>query len=140
MKKNFKNSPVNVKLKLAALWTALMFLYVYADIQHFVLQPGSLSEIISGSIAGVEITALFLVGAAVLMSIPSSMIVLSIFLSAKINRWLNIIVGSIFTVLSVIVWAIPGGDAWAYYRYYNFVESIFTSLIVWNAIKWPKEE
>ena len=135
--KNFENPPINVKLKLAALWTALMFLYAYADIQHFVLQPGSLSEIISGSIAGAEITSLFLIGAAGLMSIPSSMIVLSVFLPAKINRWLNIIIGGIFTLLSVLVWTMPGGDTWAYYRYYNFVESIFTSLIVWSAIKWP---
>jgi hypothetical protein len=45
-----ENVNVNVKIKLAALWTSVMFLYAYADIQHFILQTGSLEEILGGTI------------------------------------------------------------------------------------------
>jgi len=141
MSKNntLENPKINVKIKLAALWTSVMFLYAYADIQHFVLQPGSLDEIIKGTIAGVEITSIFLVGAAVLMTIPSVMIFLSIALKPNLNRWINIIFGSIFTLLSVMTWVFPDGT-WAYYIFYNVVESVLTSLVVWYAITWPKQE
>jgi hypothetical protein len=43
-----KDVNVNVKIKLAALWASVMFLYAYADITHFVLQPGSLEDILKG--------------------------------------------------------------------------------------------
>ena len=136
-KGTFENINVNVKIKLAALWTAVMFLYAYADIQHFVLQPGSIAEILQGSIGGMEISPAFLFGAALLMTIPTLMIVVSVTFKANLNRWLNIIFGTVYTLVTVLTWLMPEGTL-AYYYFYNVIEVILTALVVWNAWNWPK--
>jgi hypothetical protein len=80
-----KDVNVNVKIKLAALWASVMFLYAYADITHFVLQPGSLEDILKGEIGGIEISSTFLFGSAILMTTPAIMIFLSVLLRARIK-------------------------------------------------------
>lgn len=44
--KNIEATPVNVKIKLAALWTALVFLYTYGDIISF-YTPGTIENLIA---------------------------------------------------------------------------------------------
>ena len=73
----FEDVKVNVKLKLSALWIALMFLYTYADILGF-YAPGNIEELISGEIAGIRMTQELLLGSAILMMIPSAMVFLSL--------------------------------------------------------------
>jgi len=50
---------VNVKLKLAALWTSFMFLYIYVDYFHLYM-PGSLEDMLAGKVFVFEITQAFL--------------------------------------------------------------------------------
>ena len=128
---------VNTRIKLAALWTAVMFLFAYADIQHFVLQPGSLAEILQGSIGGMQTTPEFLFGAALLMTVPALMIFLSLSLKASLSRWANLIFGTLYTLVTIATWLMPDGT-WAYYYFYNVVEVILTGLVVWHAWNWPR--
>ena len=137
-KKLLQNTQVSVKFKLAGLWTSVMFLYAYADIQHFVLQAGSIQEIMDGSLGGMALTPIMMFAAAVLMTYPSLMIFLSLALPAGLNRWFNIIFGTIST-LTILGLMLSPGEVWAYYYFYNIVEIILTSLIVFFAIKWPRE-
>ena len=135
MNPNAEFADFKTAVKLAGLWTATMFLYAYADITHFVLQTGSLEEIISGELEGVGITPLFLFGTAVLMSIPSVMIFVSLGANPRVARWLNIMIGGLFTLMSGSTVVMPG-DTWLYYRYYNLIEAILTGLVVWVAWRW----
>jgi hypothetical protein len=136
-----RNVNVDVKTKLAALWTAVMFLYAYNDIMHFVLQTGSQEQILSGQLGGMQLTPAFLFGAAVLMAIPSLMIFLSVALNAKVNRWVNIIFGSLYTLVTVATWLMPSDTpTWAYYYFNNILEVVLTLLVVWHAVKWPRME
>jgi hypothetical protein len=128
---------INVKTKLSALWVSVMFLFAYADIKAF-YKPGFIEEVMSGEAAGMQITQVWLLGGAILMTIPSVMIFLSLALKPKANRWANIIVGIFFTVLTPISMFMPG--VWAYYIFYGSVEVVLTALIVWYAWKWPKQE
>lgn len=129
---------INVKIKLAGLWAAVMFLYVYGDLFGF-YKPGFIEEIISGELAiGFQITQVFLVGTTIFMAIPSVMVFLSLALKAKVNRWTNIILGIVYTVVMIVTMLIPG--AWAYYIVLGIVEIVLTVLIVWYAWKWPKQE
>jgi hypothetical protein len=83
---------VNVKMKISALWTASMFLFIYVD--YFYLRvPGQIEEIIAGKMGLYPTTQVSLLAAMTLMMIPSLMIFLSLALKAKWNRWTNIIVG-----------------------------------------------
>ena len=86
---------INVKIKLAALWVALMFLYIYADIKSF-FQQGIIEEIVAGEVAGILITPTLLWVTAILMSVPGVMVLLSLTLKPQANRWINIIVGILY--------------------------------------------
>ena len=126
---------INQKTKLSALWTAVMFLYVYADIKAF-FRPGIIEGLVAGKAGDFEITQGFLMGSAVIMAIPSVMIFLSLALKAPVNRWANIVLG--FAYSAIIVGTLLMGGAWAYYIFYAVIEIIRTGLIVWHAFKWPR--
>jgi hypothetical protein len=127
---------INIKTKLAGLWVVLMFFYLYNDV--FTLhRPGFIEGILAEEIEGTQFNQAFLLGAAIIMAIPSVMVFLSLTLKAKANRWANIIVGIFYGGL--LLFTIPGG-IWAYYALYMIVEAVFIALIVWYAWKWPKQE
>ncbi len=127
---------INIKIKLSALWVAVMFLFLYVD--YFTLYvPGVIEDAIAGKMGPFPTTQVALLAAVTLMIIPSLMVFLSLLLKAKANRWTNIIVG-IFHIVIVIAGAM--GDAWAYYIFASIVEVVLLSLIVWYAWKWPKHE
>jgi hypothetical protein len=136
--KVLQNEKVNVKIILSALWIAVMFIYVYADIKTL-FQPEIPEQIISGVVAGMRINQLFLFSAAVLMSIPPVMILLSLVLKPGINRWVNIIVSFLHIILIIITRFVPG-KIWYYYIYYQSIEAVFHLLIIWFAWKWPVQE
>ncbi len=137
-RKTFQNEKVNVKIILAALWTAVMFIYVYADIKTL-FQPEIPEQIISGIVGGMTINQSFLFAAAILMSIPPIMILLSLLLKPGINRVVNIVISSLHIVLIIITRFVPG-KIWYYYIYYQSIEAIFHFLIIWFAWKWPIQE
>ena len=127
---------VNVKAKLAFLWVALMFFYIYNDLFSF-LQPGHVAELVEGHLEGVQFTQTILFLAALLMAFPSFMILLSLTLKAKANRWVNIVVG-IFHIFVLIGTQFVGESAsWFYWRFYELLELLFLVLIIWTAWKWP---
>jgi hypothetical protein len=125
---------INVKLILSALWVAAMFCYLYADVLGLFV-PGSIAEILTGEIAGMPIDNLFLAASALFMVPPILMIFLSLALKAKVNRWVNIIVGAFYTLIGVSMVA-TSTDAG--YLIYGIVESLLTALVVLYAWKWPE--
>ncbi|MHA1996117.1 MAG: DUF6326 family protein [Candidatus Hodarchaeales archaeon] len=140
MTNRLEDVQINVKIKLSALWAAMMFCYVYADVFGFYI-PGFISEIIAGE-APVG-SQLSLLGAAILMVIPSVMVFLSLTLKAKVNRWANIIVGIVYTGVNFLVnflLDLISLEPNAYYILYAIVEVVLTVLIVWYAWKWPTQE
>jgi hypothetical protein len=70
-----------------------------------------------------------------LMAIPSVMVFLSLALKPNPNRWVNLILGVIYTVIMLIT--MPG--AWAFYIFLGVVEVALTALIVWYAWNWPRQ-
>jgi len=137
-RKTLQDDKVNVKIILAALWVAVMFIYVYADIKTL-FQPEIPEQIISGIVGGMTINQTFLFAAAILMSIPPIMILLSLILKPSINRWVNIIVSFLHILLIIITRFVPG-KIWYYYIYYQSIEAIFHSLIIWYAWRWPIQD
>ena len=126
---------VNVKVKLSALWASVMFCYVYAD--YFGLYvPGALQRMLEGKMGPLGPTTQgVLVGTSVMMAVPSVMVFLSLVLKPNVNRWANMVLGSMYTVIILItMWN------WAFYIFYGIIEVVFTGLIVWFAWKWPRHE
>jgi hypothetical protein len=135
VKNNLVDIEINVKVKLALFWVALMFFYLYNDLLSF-FKPGTVEELVGGSLEGIVFTQELLFGAALLMALPSIMIFLSLTLKAKMNRMVNIIVG-IFHMIVLVGTLIVPGDLWVYYATYMVFEAVFIILIVWYAWKWP---
>jgi len=133
----FEDVKVNVKIKLSALWIALMFLYTYADILGF-YAPGNIEELISGEIAGIQMTQELLLGSTILMAIPSVMVFLSLALNAKANRLVNIIVGLVYIV--VLGSTFLTGRNPAYYILFAILKAVLLVLIIRQAWKWPTQQ
>ena len=127
---------INVKLKLSALWAALMFLYIYADI-FSLFKPGVIEEMAAGRMGPFPVTQSSLFAASLLMVIPAVMVALSITLKPGVNRWVNIILGVLYTCVNISNLI---GEPWAFYVLFGTSEIVLTCLIVWLAWKWHNPE
>ena len=132
---SLENPPINIKLKLAALWTSVMFCYIYGD--YFELYaPGKVEDLMNG--VGMLDTPMKLFAASVMLAIPALMISLSVFLRPALSRWLNITFGAFFTGIMLLI-AVNSLAIWyTFYVFLAFVESVLTATIVWQAWKWPR--
>lgn len=129
-----ENPEINIELKLSALWTSLIALYIYGD--YFELYvPGKVEKLINGTAILDSPTKLFL--ASLLLVIPALMIALSVFLNPKINRLLNIIFGILLTIVVILVGSTALYTWYSFYVVYAVLEGFITLLIVWYAWKWP---
>ena len=130
---------INVKIKLALLWAAVMFCYAYGDFLG-IYNPGFIEQLIAGEMLGIQITQVLLLGLAIYMAIPSVMVFLPIILKAKANRWANIVVGIVYTVTILVTGFMAIIDGVAFYVFLAIVEAVLTVLIVRYAWTWPKQE
>lgn len=127
---------INVKLILSALWTAVMFCYIYGD--YFSLYvPKKIEEFISGETMLDSPLKLF--AASILMTIPSLMIFLSLALKPITGKWLNILFGTIYSAIMILIAITSIAPWWTFYVFLAIVESCITLLIVWYAWRWPKQ-
>ena len=125
---------IPVKLKLAALWASAMFCYIYGD--YFLLyQPGKLQDILAGRMAPLgPVTQGVLLGTTISMVIPAVMIFLSLVVKPSLNRWLNVVLGLLYTIFVLLTMS----GAWAFYLFLGTVDMILTLLIAWYAWTWPR--
>lgn len=127
---------IGVRLKISALWIAILFLFAYGDIFGF-FQEGQIEEVIAGEVSGIEITETFLFAVSVYIAIASVMVFLSLVLQWRVNRWTNIVMPILY-IVSIAVSAI--GESSAYFIFLSLTESVLLLLIVWYAWTWPKRE
>jgi hypothetical protein len=123
----------DVRLILSALWVSVMFLYVYGDLKSF-FRPGLIEGIIAGKAGEIKITQVFLLGSAILMTIPALMIILSLTVAFPVIRWANIVLGILYSVVMIVTMLMSG--TWAYYIFYGIVEVVLTATIAWTAWNW----
>ena len=130
-----RNTPIDVKIKLAALWAATMFCYLYGD--YFELYvPGKLSSMLDGHMVPLgPVTQHILLGTSVMLGIQSVMVFLSLVLAPVFNRWVNILFGLVF---ALIVAAVITQGGWIFYKFLGLVEIALLLTIVWQAYNWPR--
>jgi Family of unknown function (DUF6326) len=127
---------VPVQVRLAALWASTMFLYVYVDILSL-YKPGTAREILCGRVWDFEITQGWALGALVLMTIPSVMIALWVLLPTKANQRTNIVVASLFVLVSI---GNAIGETWAFIWLGAIGEVVLLATVVRLAWRWRAEE
>ena len=135
MTNNLEDFRVNVRIKLSALWTAVMFCYIYGD--YFELYvPQKVDGLLNGQ--NMLDTPTKLLIATFILTVPALMIFHSLMLSAKLTKWLNITIGIFFTTFTLLV-GISSISEWKmFYVFLSIIESIITLIIVYQAWNWGK--
>lgn len=126
---------VSVRLKIAALWAAWLFLGAYGDIFGF-YQASQIEEVLGGELSGIEVTQGFLIGASLYIAIPSVLLFLTLTLTPNIARWANIVLAILYVVsLAVVSIGEP-----AFFVLLSIIEGVLLLLIAWYAWTWPRQE
>jgi hypothetical protein len=125
----------DTKGRLSLLWIFALLNYLYADVVALFAMAGSRH-------AFPPLPPSALMGSAVLMEIPIAMMLASRLLPFRANRWANIIVGGILTLvngfLTFVGPLIGMGRPPAYpeYPFFATIETVCTLAIVWQAWTW----
>ena len=136
-KTSFQEYSINVKLQLSILWITLLIFYIYGDL-FTTWEPEYLNGLLKGEVDGSKTTSMSLISVSIFITIPSLMIIFSIMLNAKINRIINIIVGSLYSIAVILVLALFSYPPIMYFFVYlSSIEIAITLLIIYVAWKWP---
>jgi hypothetical protein len=130
-----QDAKVSVRIKLSALWAAVMLLYAYNDL-FLLYTPGALAGVMAGKMGPMPPTSQgLLFGFAASIAIPCAMIVLSLILRARACRWTNVLVGALYTVFIAVT--LPG--MWAFYVFLGLLEIAMTAGVAYLAWSWPRQ-
>ena len=128
---------IPVKIKLAALWTAVMFCYVYGD--YFELYvPHKVQGLITGDNMLDSPVKVFV--ASIVAVLPGLMICGAVLLRTKPNRVLNLVLGTAHTALMLLVGSLSLSTWRTFYVFLALLESVLTATIVWQAWHWKQAE
>ena len=128
---------IPVKIKLAALWTAVMFCYVYGD--YFELYvPHKVQGLITGNNMLDSPVKVFV--ASIVAVLPGLMICGAVLLRTKLNRVLNLVLGTAYTALMLLVGSLSLSTWRTFYVFLALLESVLTATIVWQAWHWKQAE
>jgi hypothetical protein len=126
------------KAILSTLWIFLSVNYIYCD--HLeIMQPGVIKGLVAGQIGTIQVTPEFLLASAFLLQIPFAMIVLSRVLKYGVNRWANIVAGTLMAVVQIGTMGM-GTASSPSYLFYSAIEIACNLFIVWYAWKWTNPE
>ncbi len=130
----------DVKIKLSALWAARMLSGLQGDSTRL-HNPVALKELLAGTSA-VPVTNELLLVMSIIFAVPILMSFLALILKDKANRRANLSIGIFFVMfdliflgLALFLWPFS-----AYETFWSIVYLTFTTLVVWYAWKWPKQE
>jgi hypothetical protein len=129
----YEPAPVNVRIKLAALWTSMLFVFAYVDL--FGLYRADVrADLEAGEIAGFTINQSFLAGTTAYVVIPSLMVFGVLVLRPALNRIANLALGTIYAL--TIVGSAVG--EWGYYVLGSAIEVALLASIGYYAWTWPR--
>ena len=129
----------DTKERLSLLWIFALLNYLYADVV-------ALFAIVGSRNSAPHLPQWALLAAAVLMEIPIAMILASRLLPFRANRLANIIAGSIMTLVNgflTFVMPLVTSDrppAYPEYLFFATIETVCTSVIIWQAWTWSVVE
>lgn len=129
----FEPSNVNVRVKISALWTSMLFIFAYVDI-FSLYRPDFRADLEAGEIGGFTVNQSFLLGTTGYVLIPSLMVFCAVILPPRVNRIANIALSIVYAP-TIIVAAI---GEWNYYIVGTGIELALLAAIVFYAWTWPK--
>lgn len=130
-----QDTPIDIKLRLSALWIATMFVYAYVDI-FGLMRADFLQALLDGEIVNtpLKVNQGFLIFAVGYILPASLMVYSSLTLAPKANRRANIAVAGIY-ILTVAAACV--GEEWIYFLIGSAIELVLFALIIRTAWGWP---
>lgn len=125
--------PINPRVRIAALWTSTLFVFVYVDL-FSMFRADIRADIEAGKMFAFSIGQGFLLAVTVYILIPSLMLSLSLLLPAQVARMTNIVVAALYAI------TIAGGAVgeWNYYILGSVAEVALLGAVVYYAWTWPR--
>ena len=129
----------DTKERLSLFWIFALLNYLYADVLAlfaFVGSPNSAPHLPQWA----------LLGSAVLMEIPIAMILACRLVPFRANRLANIIAGGVITLVNGFLTFVPPLAGWGRppafpeYLFFATIETVATSVIIWQAWTWSGVE
>lgn len=130
----FAPSTVNVRVKISALWTSMLFVFAYVDL-FSLYRPDVRADLEAGELGGFTVNQSFLLGTTAYVVIPGLMVFCALILRPRVDRIANIALGIVYAV-TIVAGAI---GEWNYYILGSAVELALLAAIVYYAWTWPKE-
>src|SRR5215468_3107994 len=130
----FEPVTVNVRTKISALWTSMLFVFAYVDL-FSLYRADFRADLEAGKTGGFTINQSFLLGTAAYIIAPSLMVFCALVLRPRLNRVVNIALGIVYTATIV---ASAVGE-WSYYILGSVVEVAMLAAIVYYAWTWPQQ-
>ena len=132
----------DTKERLSLLWIFALLNYLYADVLALWDIVGTLNV---ADAPHPHLPPWALAGSAVLMEIPIAMIVASRLLPFRANRLANIIAGVVLTLVNGFLTFVPPffgarTPALPEYLFFATIETVCTSIIIWQAWTWSGVE
>ena len=124
---------VNVRIKISALWTAMLFVFAYVDL-FSLYRPDVRADIEAGELGGFAIGQPFLLATTIYIVIPSLMVFASLVLRPRISRVANIALSAIYA-LTIVAGAI---GEWNYYLLGSALEVAALVAVATYAWNWPR--
>jgi hypothetical protein len=129
----FEPSKVNVRIKISALWTSMLFVFAYVDL--FGLYRSDIrADLEAGEVGGFTVNQAFLAGTTAYIVIPSLMVFGALVLRPRVNRIANIGLGIVYA-LTIVAGAV---GEWGYYILGSVIEVALLAAIVYYAWTWPR--
>ncbi len=124
-----------MKNRLSTFWIFIMINMAFADIIGMMV-PGFLAKIVAGGpIDGTVVTTSLLLIGAILLEIPTAMILISRVANYGINRWFNII-AAVITIVYVAGMSSPTVIYW----FFCSIEILACLAVIVMALRWRKPE
>jgi hypothetical protein len=132
----------DTKERLSLLWVFALLNYLYADVVALFAIVGSRNPAEEAP----HLTQWALLGSAVLMEIPIAMILACRLFPFRANRLANIVAASIVTLVNGFLTFVPPLAGWGRppafpeYLFFATIETVATSVIIWQAWTWSGGE
>jgi hypothetical protein len=124
---------INPRLKIAALWTAMLFIFAYVDL-FGLFRSDVRADIEAGKIAAFTIGQAYLLGVTVYVLVPSLMVFLSLALPVRATRTANMLLA----VLYAVTVAGSAVGEWSYFVLGSLAEAVLLAGVVYYAWTWPQ--
>lgn len=130
---SFEPFVVNSRIKISALWAAVLFVFAYVDI-FSLYRPDFRAELEAGEVGGFAVGQSFLLATTIYVAVPSLMLFAALVLRPRVNRIANIALSIVYAA-TIVAGAV---GEWNYYIFGSAIEVALLAAVIYHAWTWPK--